>query len=99
MKGARGGAITGSLFTFVHVDDAVRAVRLCCEKVRPGHIALNITSPRSMESWTKQMLEEAYGAVPEFRRELGPMDALVSGEKAMQVLGFVAELPDPLAGL
>lgn len=85
--------IAGSLLTYVPVAEAARAVRMCCLAEHTGHTALNIVAPESASPWTAQMLRDAYGLVPEFRRALSPTDPLIAWEKARDVIGFVAELP------
>jgi nucleoside-diphosphate-sugar epimerase len=88
----------GSLNTFIYVDDAARAVLLCCQTERPGHTPLNIVAPKAYRPWSPELLRSAYGCLPEFRRELGPEDSLISGERAAALIGFtpqytLADLP------
>jgi nucleoside-diphosphate-sugar epimerase len=84
---------THSLFTWIRVEDAARAVRLACEANRPGHTPLNIVSPSSYPEWSMELLEEMYRVPPPLRRPLNPCDALFDSQRAKEVLGFVAELP------
>jgi nucleoside-diphosphate-sugar epimerase len=84
-------ALRGSLFSWIHLDDAVRAILLGCQAERPGHTPVNIVAPHSSDPWSVEMLRAAYGAVPEFRRAITPQEPLVSGERAGQLLGFRAE--------
>ncbi len=83
---------SGDLFSLVHVDDAARAVRLCCEIDRPGHTPLNITSRRAAREWTMENLVAQYARVPEMRRPLEPTDPLLDWRRAREILGFVADL-------
>lgn len=84
-------ALLGSLFTWIHVDDAARATVLALQTERPGHTPLNILSPTSARPWTPEMLIDAYGQLPEFRRPLTGDDALLTCERAAQLLGFRAQ--------
>lgn len=79
-----------SLFSWVSEEDVARATMLCCLTDRPGHTPLNVVSPKSIQPWSRELLETAYGYVPEFREPLGPDDSLLSGRRAEQLLGFRA---------
>lgn len=83
--------LVGSMFTQIPVADAARAVRLCCEARRPGHTQLNIVAAKSMWPWTAELIEPAYGPMPELRTALRPEDALISGARAAAILGFHVE--------
>lgn len=90
-KGRTG--VGGDLFTYVHVRDAARACRLACEADRRGHTPLNIIAQRSSEPWEKDWIQAFYGIPLEFRGELGPNDPLFVPDRALEVLGFRADLP------
>ncbi len=82
----------GSLNTFIDVEDAARAVRLCCESDRPaGHTALNIVAPRSRRPWSEEIIIKAYGMMPPLRRPITTDDALICGKRAEELIGFRAE--------
>jgi nucleoside-diphosphate-sugar epimerase len=82
---------TASLYSYVHVRDVARAIRLCLESDRTGHIPLNIVSPRSGWAWSADALREAYGVEPVFRQPLAPQDSLFSTARAWDMIGFRAE--------
>jgi nucleoside-diphosphate-sugar epimerase len=86
-------AVGASLLTAIHVLDAARAVRLCCEQGRAGHTPLNIVSPHSVVNWEMRWLSEYYGCAPEMRRSLGTGEALITSDRATQLLGFTAIHP------
>jgi len=98
-QGGRGKVypLAGSLFTYIDPADAATAVRLCCEKQHNGHTALNIVAPKSFQPWSRAMIQQTYGATPEFRRPLTETDALVSGRRATEVLGFTPAAVEPPA--
>ena len=83
--------LVGSMFTQIPVAQAARAVRLCCEAVRPGHTPLNIVAAKSMWPWSRELIEAAYGVMPPIRGELRPENALISGERAERIIGIRAE--------
>ncbi len=83
----------GSLGTYIRVEDAARLIRLCIESGRPGHTPLNAVAVRPLRPWSVEDIVECYGEMPPFKRPLVPDDPLLSGERARELLGFVAELP------
>jgi len=83
-----------SLMAYIHVADAARAVRMCCQQPRPGHTPLNICAPRASAPWDREMILASYGTIPEMRGNLKADDPLMSPKRAQEILGFVAEL-DP----
>jgi nucleoside-diphosphate-sugar epimerase len=92
-------AIGGALLTAIHVDDAALAVRLCCQMDRPGHTPLNIVHPRSTVPWDMASIREYYGCEPELRRALKSDEALITADRAREVLGFVAQISPGIASL
>jgi len=86
--------VSGSLMAYIHVTDAARAVRMCCQQPRPGHTPLNICAPRAAAPWNREMILASYGTVAEIRGNLTANEPLMSPHRAKEILGFVAEL-DP----
>src|SRR5690606_1386606 len=80
-------SIQGSLWTWVHTEDAARAAILCCMAERPGHTPLNIVCPVPYREWMPADLVDAYGAMPPLRRPLRPDEALISGARAAELIG------------
>jgi nucleoside-diphosphate-sugar epimerase len=85
------GPTLGSLCTWVHMEDAVRATVLACGLDRPGHTPLNILAQTSRPAWSPEALTAIFGAVPPFRRTMVPEEPLISPERAERLLGFRAE--------
>ena len=56
--------ILGSMATWVHIDDAIRATIMACSTDRPGHNPLNIVAPTGRRPWSEDVLVTAYGALP-----------------------------------
>ncbi len=83
---------TGALLSAVHITDAARACRLCCEQHRPGHRPINIVSARSLAPWKPQWIEKIYGTLPPFRRPLSGTDTLFTCDLAERLLGFRTEI-------
>jgi len=86
--------VSGSLMAYIHVTDAARAVRMCCQQPRPGHTPLNVCSPRAISPWNREMILASYGTVPEIRGNPRPEDPLMTFNRAKDILGFTAEF-DP----
>lgn len=85
---ARLAPIFWSLCTAIQAEDAAQAILLCCQTDRPGHTPLNIVAPDSTVPWSRQMLLEAYGQIPEIRGDVQPTDGLINGRRAAEVIGF-----------
>lgn len=77
-----------SLYSAIHIADAAVAILLCCQTDRPGYTPLNIVAPGSTDNWSRQMLAETYGHTPEIRGDLQPSDALITGRRAADLIGF-----------
>lgn len=80
-----------TLWTYVAVDDAARAVCLSLEANLPGYVPLNVTSSTASSPWSPEAITEAWGFLPAFTRELGPGDSLLCPLKAKRLLGFWAD--------
>jgi hypothetical protein len=96
-RSASASSIVWSLATYVRVEDAARATFLCCGVDRPGHTPLNIVAPRSARPWTSDEVAQCHGGMPSLRRALSAEDAMITSDRAREVLGFVADLPAPAA--
>jgi nucleoside-diphosphate-sugar epimerase len=90
-EGAVRESATGSLFTRVSVAEAARATRLACEVERAGHTPVNVVSGRPAVAWREEDLVAAYGEMPVVRGALRGTEALISGRRAREVLGFEGE--------
>jgi len=82
-------AIVNGMHTWIHVNDAVRATMLACSTDRPGHTPVNVVAPTSSHPWKVDQLHSAHGHLPPFTREVGPDESLISGRRAVDLLGFV----------
>ncbi len=82
-----------SLWSYIRVEEAAQAARLCCEIDRPGHTPLNIVAPKPITPWNADWLIELFGQLPPFTRPTTPEDPLYLGERAKAILGFAPTLP------
>jgi hypothetical protein len=60
----------------------------------PGFEAFNIANPEPATPWSLDLLQSAYGTLPELRPDLTPGQTLFSVAKARQMLDFQA-VPAP----
>lgn len=78
-------------FTYLHVDDAVRAVRMALEADLSGHETLFLNAPdTNTETPSRDLLAECYPD-SEHRGDLSGYEALVTTEKASAVLDWEPE--------
>lgn len=77
-----------SLFTYVHVDDAVRATRLAAETDLDGHERFFLSaSDTNLETPTSDVLDECFPDA-ERRRDFEAYEALLDTSKAEDLLGW-----------
>ncbi|MFC7166135.1 NAD-dependent epimerase/dehydratase family protein [Halospeciosus flavus] len=80
-----------TLFTYIHIDDAVRATRLAVETDLDGHERFFLSAPdTNLETPTADVLDECFPDT-ECRRNFEAYEALVDTSKAQDVLGWEAE--------
>lgn len=81
-----------TFFTYLARPDAVRLVAAALDATHDGHEAFFVSAPdTTTETPTPAVLDDCYPEV-ETRREFGGHDALVSNERARELLGWAPEL-------
>lgn len=78
-----------SLWSYVSLDDAARAVRLACERHVPGHRAVNIASAQSVFPWSEAEIRKLFGVVPRFSKPVDPSATLIDITAAREMLEFI----------
>ena len=77
------------LWSYIDTRDAATAYRLAIETEGLGSVALNIAADdSSMAIPSKQLMEECYPSVTNFRRELTGYESLLSNEMAKKLLNW-----------
>ncbi|MBW8349829.1 NAD(P)-dependent oxidoreductase [Bacillus sp. IITD106] len=77
------------MWSYIDSRDAATAYRLAVEADGLGSVALNIANDEtSMDIESKQLMEQVYPNVKEFKKELTGFETLFSNEKAKKLLNW-----------
>jgi nucleoside-diphosphate-sugar epimerase len=77
-----------NLWCYIDVRDAAQAVRLALESsLRGAEVFVIANSDSVMSQSSADLMAECFPGVP-FQRDVGPQEALMSSNKAKQLLGF-----------
>ena len=80
-----------SLWVYVHLRDVARAYRLACEKEHIEHETFYVVASDIRSNVpTAELVERFYPGVP-LKHPMGAHDALISNDRAREVLGFEPE--------
>jgi nucleoside-diphosphate-sugar epimerase len=80
-----------SMWVYIHLRDVARAYRLACEHEDIEHETFYVVASDIRSGVpTAELVERFYPGVP-LKREMGPHDALISNDRAREVLGFEPE--------
>jgi nucleoside-diphosphate-sugar epimerase len=81
-----------SLWVYIHLRDVARAYRLACEAPDIEHETFYVVASDIRSNVpTAELVERYYPGVP-LKRPMGTYEALISNDRAREVLGFVPEL-------